>query len=260
RSEALGLSRSDWAWEARLDDFDNDGVPEAVQAVGFVKGSTGRWPELHELAMGNDQLVSRPASWHRFRPGDADLSGHQSDRFFVRARDGRYYDLAREVGLGLAQVTRGIATADVDGDGRLDFAVANQWAPSRFYHNDAPRAGAFLALRLLLPLDAAAATQVLPGHPGGVRARPAVGAAATVHLADGSVRVAQVDGGNGHSGKRGADLHFGLGRLPAGARLRVELRWRGADGVMRGQTLRLAPGWHTVLLGAGDNGPGGGHG
>jgi hypothetical protein len=253
RSEPLGLSRSSWGWEARLDDFDNDGTPEAVQAVGFVKGRVNRWPELHELAMGNDQLVSDPGSWHRFLPGDADLSGHEPDRFFVRARDGRYYDLAPQVGLGLPQVTRGIATADVDGDGDLDLAVANQWGPSRFYRNDAPRPGAFLGLHLLIPLGGNdVATRVWDGHPGrGLRARPAIGAAATVRLPDGSVRVAQVDGGNGHSGKRSPDLHFGLGRLPAGTPLSVELRWRGADGRPRRETLRLAPGWHTVVLGRG---------
>jgi hypothetical protein len=43
-------------------------------------------------------------------------------------------------------VTRGIALADVDGDGRLDFAVANQWEPSFLFHNTAPNPGAFLGL------------------------------------------------------------------------------------------------------------------
>ena len=50
QGETLGLSRSGWGWDARFDDFDNDGVPEAVQAVGFVRGERNRWPELHELA------------------------------------------------------------------------------------------------------------------------------------------------------------------------------------------------------------------
>ncbi|HEU4452185.1 MAG TPA: VCBS repeat-containing protein, partial [Longimicrobium sp.] len=110
RSETLGLSRSSWGWESRLGDFDNDGVPEAVQAIGFARGRTNRWPELHETAMGNDQLLSSPSSWHRFEAGDADLSGRDHPRFFVRAGDGRYHDLAAEVGLGTPQVTRGIAT------------------------------------------------------------------------------------------------------------------------------------------------------
>src|SRR5262249_36759765 len=42
RSESLGLARSDWAWDAKLADFDNDGVLEALQATGFVRGTVSR--------------------------------------------------------------------------------------------------------------------------------------------------------------------------------------------------------------------------
>lgn len=249
RSEALGLARSGWAWEARLGDFDNDGVLEALQATGFVRGTVNRWPELHELAMGNDTLVRRPGSWLRVQPGD-DLSGHQHNPFFVRARDGRYYDLAPALGLATPYVSRGIATADVDGDGRLDFAVANQWQGAVFYRNDSPQAGAFLGLHLLLPLQPETATRVRAGHPGAdTPGRPAIGAAATVQLPDGRRLVAQVDGGNGHSGKRSPELHFGLGESPGQALLQVTLRWRDPSGRVQQHTLALTPGWHTVLLG-----------
>ena len=37
--------------------------------------------------------------------------------------------------------SRGISVADVDGDGRLDYAIANQWEPSYFFKNDRPEAG-----------------------------------------------------------------------------------------------------------------------
>lgn len=251
RSESLGLSRSSWAWEARLGDFDNDGVLEALQATGFLQGAVNRWPELHETAIGNDNLLHNPRSWHRFQPGD-DLSGHPQNPFFVRAANGRYYDLAREIGLTDTQVSRGIATADVDGDGDLDFAVANQWESSYFYRNESPHPGAFLGLHLLLSVASveSANTTVQSGHPHlDTKGRPAIGAMATVYLPDGRRLVAQVDGGNGHSGKRSPDLHFGLGVLPRDTTLQIDLRWRDAAGHPQRETLRLSPGWHTVLLG-----------
>jgi hypothetical protein len=149
-------------------------------------------------------------------------------------------------------VTRGIALADVDGDGRLDFAVANQWEPSFLFRNTAPNPGAFLGLHLRLPVGPQAGdrTVVLEGHPRADRpSRPAIGAAVTVHLPDGRRLVSQVDGGSGHSGRRAPDVHLGLGDIEAGALLKVDVRWRGADGKMRSRTLQLTPGWHTVWLG-----------
>jgi hypothetical protein len=252
RSESLGLSRSGWAWDAKLADFDNDGVLEALQATGFIRGTHNRWPELHELALGNDELVKRARSWPRFQPGD-DLSGWQVSPFFVRGRDGRYVDVAREIGFE-SHVSRGIAIADVDGDGRLDFAVANQWQDSHFYRNRSPKAGAFLGLHVRLPVGAGAmdGPSARSGHPTStLRTRPAIGAAARVYLPDERRLVAQVDGGNGHSGKRSFDLHFGLGGLPPTVPVRVDLQWRAASGRVIRTTLRLPAGWHTIVLSEG---------
>ena len=240
QSEGLGLSRSGWGWESRLADFNNDGVVEAIQATGFLKGEIDRWPELQELAMSNDQLISSPSSWPRFRVGD-DLSGHQHNPFFVRAGDGRYYDLASELGIDQDYLTRGIATADVDGDGDLDFAIANQWEPSYFFRNDCPDCGNFLGIRLLVPASPSASEISRRG-------RPAIGASARLHLPDGSLRFAQIDGGNGHSGARSSDLFFGLGALPADSLLRVDLEWRAPGGQVYRETLMLEPGWHRVWV------------
>jgi len=251
RSEPLGLSRSGWGWESKFGDFDNDGTLEAIQATGFAKGTVNRWPELHELAMGNDDLLRHSRFWPRLQPGD-DLSGNQHNPFFVRAQNGRYYDLATDLGIDTTEVSRGIATADVDGDGDLDFAIANQWEPSYFYQNNASNAGAFLGLHLLHRLSSAEliGTVEQPGHPGtNVTGQPAIGATATVHLPNGQRLVAQVDGGNGHSGARSPDLHFGLSQLPQETTLQVDLQWRDFRGQVRKETLNLAPGWHTVLLG-----------
>ncbi len=249
--EELGLSRSGWGWDCRLADFDNDGVLEAVQAMGFLKGTTNRWPEGQELAATNDQLISDPRCWPDFRPG-ADFSGNDHNCFFVRASDGRFYDFSHQLGLSTPMATRGIALADVDGDGRLDFAMANQWEPSFLFRNTAPNPGAFLGLHLRLPVGPQTSdkTVVFEGHPRADRpSRPAIGAAVKVHLPDGRRLVSQVDGGSGHSGKRAPDIHLGLGNVDPGTLLNVDVRWRGADGKMRSRTLQVTPGWHTVWLG-----------
>lgn len=248
-SERLGLSRGGWAWDAKLDDFDNDGVLEAIQASGFVRGAVRKWAELQELATGNDQVLHDPRAWPRFDAG-TDLSGHDHNPFFVRHADGRYYDVSQEVGFDEESTSRGIAIADVDGDGRLDVAVANQWAPSTFFANRAPNAGAFLGLRLLRPIDGDHPFAMLDGRPAAVPpASLAVGAAARVQLDDGRVLAREVDAGNGHSGKRSGELHFGLGAHDAARALDVELRWRDDTGRPQRRAVRLTPGWHTVLLG-----------
>ncbi len=245
--DALGVARSSWGWDTRFGDFDNDGVPEALQATGFAKGETDRWPELQELATANDELLAIAGTWPRFQAGD-DLSGHAPNPFYVRAADGRFHDVAAELGIDQPQVTRGIATADVDGDGDLDFAIANQWEPSLFYRNERGEAGSgFLGLHLVHPVAAGAKeVRVQRGHPHGGTS-PAIGASATVRRADGRVLVGQVDGGNGHSGVRSPELHFGLGdagQHPSA----VEVRYRDRFGRPNSIELMLEPGWHTVVL------------
>jgi hypothetical protein len=250
RSEPLGVSRSGWGWDLKLADLDNDGTLELLQATGFVRGTVNRWPELQELATANDDLLADVRSWPRFAPGD-DLSGHQHVPFYVRSGE-RFADVSHELGLDQPRVTRGIAIADVDGDGDLDYAVAEQWGTSTFHRNECPACGSFLGLHLRLPLRAGepATTEVHDGHPDrAAKDRPAVGASAAVVLPDGRRLVGQVDGGNGGSGKRSPDLHFGLGKTGADDALRVEIGYRDPEGRVHRETLSLKPGWHTVRLG-----------
>jgi hypothetical protein len=226
-SERLGLSRSAFSWEARLADYDNDGVPEAQQAVGFVRGPVDRWPELQELAMGNNLTIENPAHWPRF-DSSGDISGHVHNPFFVRSRSGRYFDLAANVGIGHPQVARGIAIGDVDNDGDLDFAVARQWEPSDFYRNDSPAAGRSLTLRLLVPALAREGAW-----------RPALGATVRTVRPDGVPLIAHVDGGSGHSGGRAAEVHLGLADTPANTALDVQVTWRDGSGRVHRESLSL---------------------
>ncbi|WP_327037717.1 CRTAC1 family protein [Micromonospora maris] len=237
RSADLGLAWSGWGWDVKMGDFDNGGRLAIAQATGFVRGEVNRWPQLQELATTNDTLVRHTSWWPNVRPGD-DIGGSQRLHFFVRGEDGRYVNIAPELGLDIPLPTRGIATGDADGDGRLDLAVARQWAEPIFYRNASPDAGAFLGLRLTHETADPAAT-----------GSPAVGAQVMVTTPDGRKFVSRVDGGGGHSGKRSNEVHIGLGADVTGS-VQVTLCWRDRTGQIRKQDLQLTPGWHDVQLGS----------
>ncbi|MEU7473700.1 CRTAC1 family protein [Streptomyces sp. NPDC044984] len=231
-STDLGLAWSGWGWDVKMGDFDNNGDLEITQALGFVKGKNNRWPQLQELATANDALIANPAWWPNVRQGD-DLAGGQRMRFFAKDQDtGRYINLSTALGLGDPVPTRGIATGDVDGDGRLDIAVARQWDEPVFYRNTAPEPGSWLELVLT--------------HPDGA---PVTGAEVRVELSDGSKRIARVDGGGGHSGKRSTDIHIGLGEEVQGE-VSGTVTWRDREGDVHEQEMRLAPGRHSFELGS----------
>ena len=248
RSEELGLSDSGWAWDAKLDDFDNDGIPEALQATGFIKGSSNHWPEIQELGTANDVLISNVStSWPKIEQG-ADLAGDNRNPFFVRVGD-HYVDIAKEIGFGEDYVSRGIAIGDVDLDGSLDLIVSNMWGPASYYHNNHPVAGSSLSLNLLLPVFRQNSGETIVSankQQAKIPGRAAVGASVTVTLPNGKVLTRQVDGGNGHSGKRSPDLHFGVGESQE--MLNVKIRWRDPEGQVRQELLSLKPGRYTVVL------------
>ncbi|MGW4798452.1 CRTAC1 family protein [Nonomuraea sp. NPDC004297] len=239
-SAELRTAWSGWGWDPKIEDFDNDGDAEIVQATGFVKGDVNRWPPLQELAASNDGVTHSPKSWPNVTEG-GDIAGSQTLAFFAKGPDGRYANLSEQLGLAVPVPTRGIATGDVNGDGLLDFAVARQFEAPAFYLNTSRSQGSFLGLRLLHP---PAAGQAETGTAGS----PVIGAQVRVTGPDGRVFIGRVDGGSGHSGKRAHSVHIGLGANVTGP-VRAELSWRDRTGTQHRQELTLSTGWHTLELG-----------
>ncbi len=188
--------------------------------------------------MGNDELLSHPASWPRFSSGD-ELSGRDHDRLFLPDMQGQFHDVWPQLGLDHETVSRGIATADVFGDGRLAVAIARQWSPSLFLRNSSAGIGRAIVLDLRLP-----------GAVAGTRA--AIGAEARLRLPEGGrIVTSTVDGGSGHGGKRAPEIHLGVGQVAGNELFNVQLSWRDATGE-REQIVEVTPGRHTIVLGAGD--------
>ncbi|ETK37106.1 CRTAC1 family protein [Microbispora sp. ATCC PTA-5024] len=240
RSGPSQTAWSGWGWDVKIDDFNNGGEPAIAQATGFVKGYTDRWPQLQELATANDELLQNPTWWPNARAGD-DIAGNQTLHFFVKGPEGRYADLAPQLGLAVPVPTRGIATGDADGDGRLDFAVARQWDAPIFYQNQSPSQGAYLDLHLTRAETPVAGRFPAPGS-------PATGAQVCAMTADGRMYIGRVDGSSGHSGRRTTDVHLGLGQNVTGP-VKVHLQWRDRTGQVREQDLQLTPGRHSLELG-----------
>jgi hypothetical protein len=271
-SEQLGLSRSGWAWDAKLADFDNDGQLEALQAVGFVRGRNADaglvwrkscWAMLQELATANDNLLQHAAAWFRMEQDEAgigcDLSGNsRRNPFFVRTESGRYADASPWLGHlthDAPAPTRGLAIGDVDLDGRLDYMEARQYGAPVFHHNASTVAAGngfiglsprFLVGTTTLPSRVATVTEAAAV---GQRTRPAIGARVAVRLSDGRRFSAEVDGGNGHSGKRSPDIHIGLGPVPPGTTADFVVTWRGADAASHSASFAGVPvSQHLALL------------
>ena len=272
KSESYGLSRGGWAWDVKFADFNNSGRVQMMQATGFMPGEIDRWPELQEFALSNEELARFPEVYPKLDE-TAGAAALEHNPFFVYVDD-RYFDIAPYMSDRIGDITngRGFAIADVDWDGQLDFARANNWGQSRFFRNESPNVGVFVGLNLRMVLsdeipealrsmmtdtntiEGEGYTLVISTKPPttDIPSRPAVGAVVKLTVGQGEeqvVRAAQVDGGNGHSGQRAPELHFGLGEVPSGTDIQAEIAWRDRTGAK--QQAKIAPiaaQWHTVYL------------
>jgi len=159
--------------------------------------------------------------------------------------------LAHTLGLDDRLLARGIAIADTDGDGKLDFAVANQWNDSFYFHNESPAKNAYLNLHIVLPLDESSAANletIQEGHPAAnIAYRRRLGQKRLfICLTDANsmdrLTVAADTQGNA------AAICISAWRPSVDMPLELELSWRDHNGTVRAKTIKIKPGVYTIPL------------
>jgi hypothetical protein len=126
---------------------------------------------------------------------------------------------------------------------------ANFWEDSTYIKNQTS-GNRFLGLHFLLPVSGSnEAMKIHDGHPTWREGTPAIGTFVEADVPGGRKQIRQVDGGNGHSGQRSPEVRIGLGQSTA-SEIPLKITWRDLHGALHHDELALAPGYHTVMLGA----------
>jgi hypothetical protein len=158
---ASGVGDLGMGWGCAWLDYNNDGRPDLYvgNETNFLVGGE----RLPNIFYRNDADRFRPAA-----TPDAAINSQSS--------------------------TYGTATADFDGDGRMDLFVANSGQPSQLFQNVSPQSGNWLSLTLTPG----------SGHPGGIGSR------VVVH-ANGKQLMREVRAGGSFASQHDRALHVGLG-------------------------------------------------
>jgi hypothetical protein len=114
-----------------LADFDHDGAPDAVVVNGAVHRRSSA-----PLTSGPDRTLYT-----------------ERNQVFVNDGQGRFRDTSPDnpALCGTANIARGLAVGDIDGDGALDLLVTAVGGRARLYRNVTPRRGHWLMVRALDP-------------------------------------------------------------------------------------------------------------
>lgn len=175
-------------------DADNDGDEDLLMANGHIEDNIGEYRE--------------------------DVDFEQINTLFENKGDGRLIDVTANAGpaLGDKQVSRGLATGDIDGDGDLDYVVANNGGTYQMSINTTPDIGNFVSLWL----------------EGSSANRSAIGARVEAKVGERTI-VRQICGASSYLSSCDPRVHIGLGDADAVSELTIH--WPGGGS----QTVRDLP-------------------
>jgi hypothetical protein len=186
-SEEAGLGKNQLlGWGIAFLDVDEDGWPDLVMANGHV------YPEIDRSQVGETY--------------------RQKTLLYRNLGNGKFADITATAGPGFAPVrpSRGLATGDLDGDGRPEILIVNMNAPPALLKNTGPR-GNWLAVTLI----------------GTKSNRSAIGARVTIESGGERRQMSEVVGGGSYYSQNSLTQYFGLGK--AAQVDSVNVRWPNGD-------------------------------
>ncbi|MEO6567250.1 MAG: CRTAC1 family protein [Opitutaceae bacterium] len=203
RTGTSGIARPRWhatGFGTVLEDFDNDGAPDAAVVNGAVRRNRLRKPDAATVAANGE-------FWAPYA---------ERNQLFANNGRGEFRDVSEEnaVFCGTARVARGLVAGDLDNDGAVDVVVSNIGNRARVYRNTAPNRGNWLSVRAIDP--------ALGG-------RDAYGAVVTVVAASRSW-TRWCNPGSSFASSNDPRAHFGLGTLTNVDA--IEVHWPDGTGEM----------------------------
>ena len=185
-SERAGLGRNQLlGWGIAFLDVDEDGWPDLVMANGHI------YPDIDRSPVGETY--------------------RQKTLLYRNLGDGRFADVTASAGPGFQAMrpARGLATGDLDGDGRPEILIVNVNDRPALLRNEGPRQNA-IAISLI----------------GTKSNRSAIGARCTIE-AGGRKQIAEVVGGGSYYSQNSFTLYFGVAK--AAKVDRIEVRWPNGE-------------------------------
>ncbi len=225
-SAAAGVADCGWAWGTEFVDLDGKGREDLLVVNGMYRATTGRDDEISFWnAMGREGVNFHDGVWG-IDFGANGMASRTPKRLFRNRGDGSFEERAFVEGFDTLEDTRGLAYADLDGDGAPEVVLSCFRGPLHLYRNAWGEGGGRVVLRL--------------SADRGMN-RDALGAVARLR-ARGKVQLREVRAGSSFLSQSSHDLLFGLGGAKKADA--IEIRW--PDG--RRDTLHDVPAGTLVTL------------
>ena len=206
-SEAAGVADGGWAWGTEFVDLDGKGREDLIVVNGMFRATTGRDDEISFWnAMGREGVNFHDGVWG-VDFGVNGMASRTPKKLFWNRGGGTFEERAFVEGFDTLEDTRGLAYADLDGDGAPEVVLSCFRGPLHLYRNAWGEGGGRVVLRL--------------SSDRGMN-RDALGAVARLR-ANGRVQLREVRAGSSFLSQSSHDLLFGLGGAKAADV--IEVRW-----------------------------------